>query len=68
MERNTIQYNLYSEITQGINESYLLQQVVFKCRFYCVDLRRVVVSEQWSLKACGLLIQVVSNIGSTVYK
>ena len=34
-------------------------QVVFKCRIYRVDLRRVVVSKQWSLKAGGLLIQVV---------
>ena len=30
------------------------------------DLRRVVVSEQWSLKAGGLFIQVVSNTGLTV--
>ena len=29
-------------------------------------LRRVVVSEQWQLKAGGLLIQVVSNTGLTV--
>ena len=40
------------------NESGLLQQVVFKCRFYQVDLKRVVVPEQWSLEAVGLLIQV----------
>ena len=26
----------------------------FKCRFYSVDLRRVVVSEQWSLNTGGL--------------
>ena len=51
---------------KGSNESGLLQQVVFKYRFYQVDLRRAVVSEQWSLKAGGLLIQVVSNIGLTV--
>ena len=48
------------------NESGLLQQVVFECRSYQVDLRTVVVSEQWSLKADGLLIQVVSNTGLTV--
>ena len=52
---------------KGSNESGLLQQVVFKCRFYKVDFRRVVVSEQWSLKAGGHLIQVVSNTGLTVY-
>ena len=50
----------------GSNESGLIQQVVFKCRFCWVDLRRAVVSEQWSLKAGGLLIQVVSNTGFTV--
>ena len=61
-----IQYNLYSETTQGSNESGLLQQVVFKYWFYQVHLRQVVVSEQWSLKAGGLLIQVVSNTGLTV--
>ena len=49
------------------NESGLLQQVVFKCRFYKVDLRRVVVSELWSLKAGGISIQVVSNTGLTVF-
>ena len=53
------------------NESGLLQQVVFKCRLYQVDLRRVAVSGvavsgQWSLKAGGLLIQVVSKTGLTV--
>ena len=48
------------------NESGLLQQVVFKCRFYYVDLRRVVISEQWSLKEGGHLIRVVSNTGLTV--
>ena len=52
---------------KGSNEGGLLQQVVFKCRFYLVDLRRVTVSEQWSLKAGGLLIQVVSNTGLAVY-
>ena len=36
------------------NESGLLQRVVFKCGFYPVDLRRVIVSEQWFLKAAGL--------------
>ena len=49
------------------NESGFLQQVVFKCRFYRVGLRRVAVSEQWSLKAGGLLIQVVSKTGLSVY-
>ena len=32
-----------------------------------VDFRRNVVSEQWSLKAGGLLKQVVSNTGLTGY-
>ena len=50
----------------GSNENGLLQRVIFKCRFYQVDLRRVAVSEQWSIKAGGLLIQVVSNTGLTV--
>ena len=50
---------------KGSNESGLLQQVVLKCRFYLVDLR-VAVSEQLSLTAGGLLIQVVSNTGLTV--
>ena len=53
---------------KGSNESGLIQQVVFKCRFYKVDLRRVVVSEQWSFKAGGLLIQVVSSTGLTVLR
>ena len=47
-------------------ESGLLQQVVFKCRFYYVELRSVV-SAQWSIKAGGLSIQVVSKTGLTVY-
>ena len=34
---------------KGTNKSGLLQQVVFKYRFDKVDLRRVVVSEVWSL-------------------
>ena len=46
---------------KGSNGSGLLQQVVFKCSFYLVVLRRVVVSEQWSVKAGDLLIQVVSE-------
>ena len=50
---------------KGSTESGLLRQVVFKCRFYQVDLRRVV-SQQWPLKADGLLIQAVSNTGLTV--
>ena len=40
---------------KGSNKSGLLQQVVFKCRFYKVDLgTRIVVSEQWSLNTGGL--------------
>ena len=35
---------------KGSNESSLLRQVVFKCRFYYVDLRTVVVSKLWFLK------------------
>ena len=42
---------------KGSNESGLLHQVVFKCSSYSVDLRWVVASEQWSLKAGGLLVQ-----------
>ena len=53
---------------KGRNESVLLLQTVFKCRFYKVDLKRVAVSEEWALKAGGLLIQVVSNTGLTVYQ
>ena len=45
----------------------LLQQVVFKCRLYLVDLWRSVVPEQWSLKAVDCLIQVTSNAGLTVF-
>ena len=52
---------------KGSNRSGLLQQVFFKCRLYYVDLRRIAVSEQWSLNAGGLLKQVVSNTGLTVY-
>ena len=48
------------------NGSGLLQQVVLKCRFYQIDLRRNAVSEQWSLTAGGLLIQVASNTDLTV--
>ena len=51
---------------KGSNESGLLLQVVFKCRFYKIDSRRVVISKQWSPKAGGLLIQVVYDTGSTV--
>ena len=51
---------------KGSNESGLLQQVVFKCRYYFVDLRRVTASDQWSLKAGGLLIQLVSKTGLTL--
>ena len=52
---------------KGSNESGLLQ-VFFKCRFYQVDLRRGLISVQWSLKAGGLLVQVVSNTGLTVHE
>ena len=51
---------------KGSKENGLLQQVVFRCRFYSVDLRQIIVSEQWYLKADDLLIQVVSNTGLTV--
>ena len=51
---------------KGSNEGSLLQQVAFKCRFYYVELTRLAVSQQWSLKAGGLLIQVVFNTGLTV--
>ena len=52
---------------KGSNKSGLLQQVVFKCRFFLVDLRESVLAEQWSLKAVDCLIQVVSKTGSTVF-
>ena len=60
-----VQYKLYNisciqRPLKGSNASGLLQQVVFKCRFYLVELRRGFVSEQLFLKAGGLLIQVVS--------
>ena len=51
---------------KGSNESGLLQQVVFKCRFYYVGFRRNVGSEQWSLKAVDCEIQVIFDIGFTV--
>ena len=51
---------------KGSNKSGLLQQVVFKCRFYLVDLRWGVASKQWSLTAGGCLIQVVCITGITV--
>ena len=43
-----------------------LQQLVFKCSFYLVDLEGGVVSEQWYLKAVNCLIQMVTNKGLTV--
>ena len=51
---------------KGSNKSGLLQQVVFNCRLYWVDLIRGVVTGQWSLKAVDCLyrwslIQVVFN-------
>ena len=42
-----------------------LHQVVPKCRFYWVDLRTGVISEQSSLKAVDCLIKVVLNTGLT---
>ena len=51
---------------EGSNTSDLLQQVVFKCRSYLVNLSGGVVSEQWSLTAEDCLIQVVSNTALTV--
>ena len=51
---------------KGSNKSGLLQQVVFKCKLYQVNLIRGVVSGQWSLKAVDCLIQVVSNTGLIV--
>ena len=51
----------------GSNKSGLLQQIVFKCRFYLVDLRRGVVSEHWSLKAVDCIIQGVSHTGLIVF-
>ena len=50
---------------KGSNKSGLLQQVVLKCRFYLVDVRRGIISEQWSVKAVDYLIKVVCNTGLT---
>ena len=61
-----IQYNLYSP-PKGSNKSGPMQQVVFKCRFSLVDLKKGVVSEQWSLKAVDCLIQVVYKTGLTIF-
>ena len=55
-------------LPKGTNKSGLLQQVVFKCRFYLVDLRMGVVSEESSLKAVDCLLQVVSYAGLTVHE
>ena len=51
---------------KGSKKSGLLQQLVCRCRFHSVDLRRAVVLEWWSLKAVSSLIQVVSNTGFIV--
>ena len=51
---------------KGSNKSCLLQLVVLKSKFYYADLRRGVVSEQWSLKTVKCLIQVSSNTGLIV--
>ena len=51
---------------KGSYKSGLLQQVVFKCRFLLVELKRGIVSEQWSLKAMDCLIPVVPDTGLTV--
>ena len=65
--RNTFAYVTETQrIFRGSHKSGLLQQVVFRCRFYWVDLRRGVVSEQWSPKPTDCLIQVVSITGLTV--
>ena len=34
---------------KGSNKSGLLQQVVFKCRFYYIDFSKDVVAQHWSL-------------------
>ena len=46
---------------KGRNKSGPLQEVVFECRFYQVDLRMGFVSEQWSLKipVVDCLLEVV---------
>ena len=61
--KGEVQKNCIQRPPKGSNKSVLLQQVVFKCRFYYVDTRKDIVSEQWSLKAVDCLIQVVSNTG-----
>ena len=43
--KGVIVWEWVKKALEGSNESGLLQQVVFKCRFYQVDLKRVVVSE-----------------------
>ena len=52
---------------KGSNKSGLLQQVLFKCRFYYIDLRRGIVSDQWSLKEVDYLIQAVTDACLTVF-
>ena len=52
---------------KGGNKNGPLLQVVFKCRFYYIDFRRRVVSEQLSFQDVECLTQVVSNTGLTVY-
>ena len=63
--KSTIKYSItcIKRPRKRSDKSSLLQQVVFKCRFYSDDFRRGVVSEQWSLQAVDCLIQVVSNPG-----
>ena len=52
--------------TKGSNKSGLLQQVVFKYRFYLFNSRSCVVFEKLSVRAVDCLIQVVSNTGLTL--
>ena len=49
-KKSTVQH-VFKDHTRKVIKESCLHQVVFKCRFYYVDLRRGVVSEQWSLKA-----------------
>ena len=62
-----VQYNLYAKTTKGSNKSGLLQEVVFKFRFYPVDLGRDVALEQWTLNTVNCLKEVVSTTGLTVF-
>ena len=51
---------------KGRTKNGLWQQIVFKYKFYVIDLWRTIVLEKRSVEAVYYLIQVVSNTGLTV--